>query len=191
MQYASWVTVPVLALLALASPRTAVGQDVEISLASGWVMPGGEDYKDTDGGLGTDAVVRFSVGERFTLGVGGHWSSHGVDFTDDPWSVVGIFAEPRFVAGTAESAVRPFIAGRLSWARQAITVGSEDRASNGFAGGVLAGLVMPLTDAVAVEAGVGAYLLSFGDLESDIRLIPDSESSGRALAFRLALNVTP
>ncbi len=59
--------------------------------------------------------------------------------------------------------------------------GERIRASNGFAAGLLAGVVVPVSDAAAGEGGVGAYLLSFGDLESDVRMVPGSESSGRAL----------
>jgi hypothetical protein len=175
----------------LAAPPTLSGQSTEFSFASGWLNPGGEDFADTRAGPGFDVVLRRSLGARATLGLGGTWSMHGVDFTDDKYDVLGVFVEPRVLAGSGESPARPFVAGRLAWMRESIREGTQSRAANGVGGGLLAGVLVPVSDRVTLEGSVGGYLLSFGDFKADGVPLSRDGGSGNAWALRVAVNVTP
>lgn len=184
----TWIALAVVAAFC-ATPGLATAQNAELSLATGWLDPGGEDFRDTEAGAGQDAVVRLPVGERWSLGLGAHWSRHGVDFSDDDYDVVGVFAEPRVLAGDEDSSVRPFLAGRLAYVRESIRVGAESRAASGVGTGILAGLVLPFADRVALEGAVGGYWLSFGDFHAEDRALDLSGGSGGAWIVRIALNL--
>jgi hypothetical protein len=173
----------------LSAPAVSMGQSVELSLGSGWVNPGGEDFADTDAGPGFDLIVRKGAGDSFSLGLGGTWSMHAVDFTDDKYDIVGVFIEPRVLGGSEESGVRPFLAGRLAWMRESIREGTQSRAAVGVGGGLLAGFVVPLSDQVSLEGSAGGYLLSFGDFKADGAALDRSGGSGNALALRVAINI--
>lgn len=183
-------TVAALAAAAfLIAPAVLVGQSVELTLGSGWVNPGGEDFADTDAGPGLDLVLRRGMGASFSLGLGGTWSMHAVDFTDDKYDIVGVFVEPRVLAGSEESSVRPFLAGRLAWMRESIREGTKSRAAVGVGGGLLAGIMVPLSDRVSIEGSAGGYLLSFGDFKADGVALDRSGGSGNAWAVRVAVNI--
>ncbi len=183
-------TVAALAAAAfLLAPAVLVGQNVELSLASGWVAPGGDDFADTDAGPGFDLVLRRRMGDSFSLGLGGAWSMHAVDFTEDKYDIVGVFLEPRLLGGSEESSIRPFLAGRLAWMRESIREGTQSRAAVGVGGGLLVGVLVPLSDQVSLEGSAGGYLLSFGDFKADGVALDRSGGSGNALALRVAINI--
>jgi len=173
----------------LIAPAGLVGQSVALSLGSGWVAPGGEDFADTDAGPGLDLVVRRGMGGSFSLGLGGAWSMHAVDFTDDKYDIVGVFVEPRVLGGSEDSSLRPFLAGRLAWMRESIREGAQSRAATGVGGGLLAGVVVPLSEQVSLEGSAGGYLLSFGDFKADGVALDRSGGSGNAFALRVAFNI--
>lgn len=178
-------------LLAVAASSASAQRSVELSLAGGWLSPTGGDFSDTHSGFATDLAVRAPTGGRYTVGGGLHWSRHGVDFTDDAYDVLAVFAEPRVLLGSGEGSARPFLAGRIAWVREAITVGTQDRSANGLALGLLVGVVVPVSDGLDVEAGVGGYHLAFGDFSAGGTGLGIDGGSGRAIAVRLALDVRP
>jgi hypothetical protein len=178
-------------VLAVTATSASAQQSVELSIAGGWLSPTGGDFADTHSGFGTDLAVRVPTGERYTLGGGVHWSRHGVDFAEDSYDVLAVFAEPRVLLGSGEGSARPFVAGRIAWVREAITVGTQDRSANGLGLGLLVGAVVSVSDALDVEAGVGGYHLAFGDFRSGGSGLGIDGGSGRAIALRLALNLRP
>jgi len=178
-------------LLAVTATRATAQGSVELSVAGAWLSPTGGDFSDTHSGFGTDLAVRIPTGERYTLGGGVHWSRHGVDFADDAYDVLAVFAEPRLLLGSREGSARPFVAGRVAWVREAITVGTQDRAATGLGLGFLVGVLIPVSDVLALEAGAGGYHLAFGDFSSGGSGLGIDGGSGRAVALRLALNVRP
>ena len=166
----------------------ASGQRHQVSFGAGWYDPGGDDFQETESGHGLDVVVRFAAGERLRLGVGVQWNSHDVGFTDDDWDVVGVFVEPSLDL-TAPGVAQPFVAGRIGWLRQSITAPSGDRSGTGVGVGGFVGLRLSLGGRLSLEGAVPIYYLSFGDVEIDGTERPDSDSSGRALGLRVALNI--
>jgi len=178
-------------LVAVGALPTRAQQPLELSIAGGWLNPGGGDFAETHAGFGGDVAVRVPTGQRYTLGGGAHWSRHGVDFAEDAYDVLAVFAEPRVLLGSGGAGARPFVAGRVAWVRESITVDTQDRVANGLGVGLLVGVVVPLSEAVDVEGGVGGYHLAFGDFSSAGAGLGIDGGSGRALAVRLALNVRP
>lgn len=167
---------------------TAAAQDVEVAAAAGWYDPTGDDFENTDPGAGVDGVVRFRTTDRLSLGAGLQWNSHAVPFSDDDWSVLSVFAEPRLLLLDRSRSVNPFVSVRAGWMRQAVDLsdGSE-RTASGFGVGGFAGALLRITDRVGVEASVPAYYLSFGDYEVDGVEQAGTESSGGVWGARLGL----
>ena len=182
-------TVLAAAFLALA-PGSVLGQDVAFSVGGGWYEPGGEDFDDTDGGLGYHGSVGLALTESVELDLGAQWSRHAVDFSTDDYDVVGLYLEPRAWLGQGGD-VRPFVAGRLAWVRQSIAVSEVSRASNGVAGAGELGVALGLGPSVDLEGGVSLGFLSFGDFETDAGTLADTDSSGRAVGLRVGLRVRP
>ena len=166
----------------------AAAQQHHLSLGVGLYNPGGDDFRETDSGPGLDIAMRFAAGERLYLAFGGQWNSNGVDFSDDDWSVLAIFVEPSLVLATGTVA-EPFIAGRVGWLRQSITAPSGHRTGNGVGFGGFVGLRVPVAGRLAVEVAVPFYRVSFGNVEVDGVELSDSDSSGRVLGIRVALNI--
>jgi hypothetical protein len=187
-------TLPVLVVVTLAgfalSAPPAGGQEVTFSLGGGWYQPGGADFDDTEGGSGVHGSVGFGLTGSVELGLGARWSRHAVGFSTDDYEVVGIYAEPRLKLGDG-GPLRPFVAGRLAWVRKAIAVEGVDRDADGFGAAAEVGATLGLGSSVALEGGVSLALLSFGDLRTDRATLEGTDSSGRALGFRLGLRVTP
>lgn len=187
-------TLAVLAALSLAGatlPAAPVGaQEISVSLGGGWYQPGGEDFDDTDGGPGVHGAVGFGLTESLELGLGAQWSRHAVDFSSDDYDVIAVYAEPRLYLG-AGGPLRPFVAGRLAWVRQGIAVEGVDRNADGFGGAAEVGAALGLGSSVALEGGASLALLSFGDFQTDRNTLDGTDSSGRALGFRLGLRVWP
>ena len=100
---------------------------------------------------------------------------------------VSFFAEPRLELGTEDASLRPFVAGRLGWARKTIDLPVGSHTANGIGAGGLAGLGYQVSFTLAIEAAVTAYYLSFGDFDQQGQTLANSSSSGNALGLRLAL----
>ena len=175
-----------LTVVIVASPFTVAGQ-TEIALAGGWYVPSGEDYDDTDPGPGFEATLRFGLNPSFQLGVGGQFNTHGVNFTDDDYSVPSVFVEPRWT-GSGSGRVHPFVSGRLAWVRQSI---DANGAANGFGYGGTAGISIDVGDSAALELGGAAYGLDFGDFTRDGQVRPDTDSSGWVWGLRIGFAFRP
>lgn len=128
------------------------------------VVPTGEAFSDTETGPGFEVQVRRNFDAR-SLGIGFQWSSHGVTGADNPLSLLGVFAEPRYVlpAGTAKAA--PYISGRVAVFQQRLesegTTGSATGAQLNAGGGML----ISLSPAVNLDLGATVGLLRFGAYE--------------------------
>lgn len=175
--------------VALALPVAgASAQDLTVSLGAGWYNPGGDDFKETDSGPGLDAVLRLKAGRRLQVGVGAQWNRHDVGFSDDDWDVVGVFFEPS-VAIASRGRVESFLAGRVGWLHQAIDAPSGNRRGTGFGFGGFVGVRVSLRAGMELEGAVPIYRLSFGDVDVDGVERSGSDSSGRAVGIRVAVNV--
>lgn len=172
------------------APSAARAQGVELGVAAGWYVPGGADFDDTDAGPGTVGSVRWRGSGPLSVGVGGHWSTHSVDFTDDRYDIVGAFVEPRWQGGSMGLG-QPFVGVRLAWMRESIRIGPMSRAASGFAAGGVAGVQLPVSSRVSMEAAVGGALLRFGDFTADGRTLEGTDSSGRAWSLTVGLLVRP
>ena len=176
-------------ILFLAVPVSS--QDVQLSIAAGWYNPGGNDFKGTDPGPRFDAVALFSVAPRFRVGGGVQWNVHDVDSSTDDYNVISVFAEPRLELAAPTNDLRPFLAGRVGWARKGIDLTAGSRTANGIGVGGLAGFGYQVSPTVALEAAVTAYYLSFGDFDLEGQTLANTDSTGNALGLRLALVLSP
>lgn len=183
-------TAAALLLVFAVGSGTAAAQDVEAAASAGWYDPTGGDFENTDPGPGVDGAVRVRATDRFSVGGGVQWNSHAVPFSDDDWSVLAVFAEPRLLLLSRDRPVTPVVSARAGWMRQAVDRddGSE-RTASGFGLGGFVGALFQVTDRVGLEAAVPAYYLSFGDFEVDGVEEADTESSGGVWGGRIGLVV--
>ena len=188
---AARLTLAALTLLALLLlPAAGQGQELRLGLGGGWYQPGGDDFDDTDGGIGYHGAVGLALTESVELDLGAQWSRHGVTFSTDDYDVVAVYVEPRLFLAEG-GAVRPYVSGRLAWVRQSIDVEDVGRSSNGLGGAGELGVAVGLGPSVDLEGGLSLGFLSFGDFETDAGTLEDTDSSGRALGVRVGLRIRP
>jgi Outer membrane protein beta-barrel domain len=172
----------------LGSPIPTAAQAVALSLGTGWYDPGGDDFANTDGGIGIDAAVHLAFSERIRLGAGVQSNRHGVPFSSDDWSVWSVFLEPQLELTTGEG-VTPFVAVRAAWMRQAIDVTGGERTANGVGGGALVGVRFPVASRVGIAVSAPIYTLWFGDYSVDGTVNPDTASSGQTVGLRVSVEL--
>lgn len=172
-------------------PQAASAQSLQLGLGTGWYVPGGADFEDTEPGVGLDAAAALDLNDRLSLGLGVQWSRHGVDFSGDDYDVVALSVQPRAYLAGDDDTTRPFVAARLAWLRKSIRIGSASRAATGLGAAVDVGLEVPLTSSWALEGAVSAAVLSFDDFETDGAELAGTESSGWALGLRLGVRIRP
>lgn len=178
------------ALALVLLPAAAGAQEVRFGLGAGWYQPGGDDFDDTDGGLGYHGSVGLALTESVELDLGAQWSRHDVTFSTDDYDVVALYAEPRLFLGDS-GPLRPYLSGRLAWVRQSIAVEGVSRHSTGVGGAGELGVAVALGPSVDLEGGLSLGFLSFGDFETDAGTLQDTDSSGRAVGVRVGLRVRP
>lgn len=176
-----------LAVGLLGSPFLLTAQAVDLSLGLGWYNPGGDDFENTDSGIGIDGAVHMSVSERLRLGAGVQWNQNAVPFSSDDWSVWSVFVEPQLELNSSGGAT-PFVALRAAWMRQAVDVTAGERTANGFGGGALVGVRVPLAPSVSIAVAAPIYSVWFGDYSVDGTANPETDSSGQIVGLRVSVD---
>jgi len=178
----------VASLWTFAPPLSA--QTTQIAASAGVFDPGGDDFENTDTGPGADAVVRL-VFDRFDLGLGGQWNANDVPFSDDDWTTLSVFLEPRYRFGDPDGRWTPFVGGRLAWITQSIDVEEGERTTDGWGGGLRLGVALELSPIVDLEISFPFYGVAFGDFEIDGEEFIDTDSSGSVYGLTVGVAVVP
>jgi hypothetical protein len=181
------------ALLLAFTARPVRAQGFELGLGAGYYMLQGDDFEDTDSGLGLEAAFRYLMANRFQLGAALVRSSHGSDFAEGNIAVLQVLLEGRYPFTLTGYSVRPFIGGRAGIARSSgdfpTDVGTEVTCSaSGFTFGALGGLTFPMSPRVALETSLSLSQVSFGDADcEDIGDQPNTDASGAAVGLRVGV----
>lgn len=175
----------ILAGVCTVAARPAPAQ-VGFGVAGLYVSLKGSDFDGTDAGIGVDGQVRFSVAGNGSLGIGGQYTSHGLQGISDNLKVIGVFGEPRYYLGVP-GGLKPYLMGRAAYLHESLSSGGIDASANGYLLGGGAGMLLSAGPALHVDLTVLFTGVSFGDATIDGTKVPDSSSHGSAIALRIGV----
>ena len=149
-----------------------------------YLAPAGVDFRGTDAGLGLDGQLRFSAGSHLSFGLGAQWSRHGAPSLTSHFTVLAIFAEPRFAIPVPPSAVQPYVAARLGYAHERIVAGGTTYHADGRFYGAGGGLLFRVGRAVHIDLSLLFGPVHFGDFSSAGGTLAGSRRDGSAFLIR-------
>ncbi|HET7251984.1 MAG TPA: hypothetical protein VFI79_19230 [Gemmatimonadales bacterium] len=168
-------------LVGAAPPGTA-----QIGVGAGviYLSPAGVDFRGTDAGPGLDGQLRFSAGSHLSFGLGAQWSRHGAPSLNSHFTVLAIFAEPRFAIPVPPSAVQPYVAARVGYAHERIVAGGTTYHADGRFYGAGGGLLFRVRRSARIDLSLLFGPVHFGDFSSAGGTLTGSRRDGSALLIR-------
>jgi opacity protein-like surface antigen len=181
--------------LSAQSHASSLAPRVSVEGAGMYVTVSGDDFRGVHAGMGLDVQGRVAV-SVLSLGVGYQHTSHDIDVLTNNVVVNGVFLEPRLTIPAAPG-VAPYVAGRFALVTQHLKIGissplssADERVSHGITVGVGGGVGLALSRAVALDAAAIYNRVRFGTVVLDGEPLPDSDTSGSGVMFRLGLGVS-
>jgi hypothetical protein len=155
---------------------------------------GGDAYEGLTSGPGGEAQIRYTPG-AFSLGLGVQYTSH--DVKSDPFvgtsSMVGVFAEPRYVLPLNSSWVFPYVSARLAVVRLGISVSGIEAHGTGSQLNAGGGVLIRLATNLNLDVGATMGRIDIGKQTVDRKPenvdVEGSSPSGRDLFLRIGLAV--
>ena len=168
-------------LVGVAPPGNA-----QIGVGAGviYLSPTGVDFRGTDAGPGLDGQLRFSAGSHLSFGLGAQWSRHDAPSLTSHFTVLAIFAEPRFAIPVSPSAVQPYVAARVGYARERIVAGGTTYHADGRFFGAGGGLLFRVGRAAHIDLSLLFGPVHFGDFNSAGGSLTGSRRDGSAFLIR-------
>jgi hypothetical protein len=173
--------------LACVSAGIPAAAQVSLGVAGAYADPNGSDFDGTNAGYGVQGQVRFPLGPSFSLGIGGQWTSHGIQGISENWSVVGAFAEPRYMFSTSSTQLKPYLTGSVFYLHESVSSGSDKVSANGFFFGGGAGVLIHAGKSASVDLSGFFGPINFGDFTFNGSKIGGSSTSGTGLEIRAGL----
>jgi hypothetical protein len=177
------------------SHASSLAPRVSVEGAGMYVTVSGGDFRGVHAGTGFDVQGRVAV-SVLSLGVGYQHTSHDIDVLTNNVVVNGVFLEPRLTLPAAPQ-VAPYVTGRFALVTQHLKIGissplfsADERVSHGITAGVGGGVGLSLSRAVALDAAAIYNRVRFGTVVLDGEPLPDSDTSGSGVMFRLGLGVS-
>jgi opacity protein-like surface antigen len=115
-------------------------------------------------GVGFEGQLRYTPPKVYSFGVGFQYSTHTSG--EDKITIMGAFLEPRYVVDIGSDRIAPYIAGRLAFLRQSLTLSEQsglEFKSSGTAIGGGAGMLIRLTPKINIDIGAAFVNQGFGD----------------------------
>jgi len=192
------VVAAVIALPVLCATSTAQSAQFFSVQASGLLMSlNGNSFTDLGfgTGVGGEFQVRVNPGGGFSVGAGFQITKHSASGTgfDDNLTLTGFFAEPRYTIRIRSRSARPYLAARLAYLRQSLTLqgtpSNVDATAGGSAFGVGGGFVYRLSRNVNFDLGAAFTSANFGNYK--VGGVEGSEDAGSGSSFvvKAGLNV--
>lgn len=170
------------AVLAGAAPPGSAQIDVGAGVI--YLSPAGVDFRGTDAGPGLDGQLRFSAGSHLSFGLGAQWSRHAAPSLNSHFTVLAIFAEPRFAIPVPPSAAQPYVAARVGYAHERIVAGGTTYHADGRFYGAGGGLLFRVGRSVHIDLSLLFGPVHFGDFSSAGGTLTGSRRDGSALLIR-------
>lgn len=178
------LAVLLLLLLGVTTPGAA---QASLGISGVYADPNGSDFDGTNAGYGFQGQVRFPLGATLSLGLGGQWTSHGLQGISENASLVGGFAEPRFAFSTKSTQLKPYLTGAVFYLHESISSGGNTASANGFFFGGGAGVLISAGHTTSVDLSAFFGPLSFGDVKVNGSTFSGSSTSGTGLEIRAGL----
>ena len=148
----------------VASARPA-GAQASFEVGGLYVSLSGTDFQAVNGGIGGDAQLRFRLGPSpISLGIGGQYTTHGVDNVTPNFNVWGAFIEPRVALLPGGSPIRHYLAARGAYLHQSTSQNATSATANGVLVGGGGGLLLGL-GGMHLDVGVLVALAKFGEVK--------------------------
>jgi hypothetical protein len=115
-------------------------------------------------GIGVEAQFRYTPAAAWSVGVGFQYTTHPSG--GDTINISGVFLEPRYTIDVGSNRVAPYVAGRIAFLHESLTLESfpsSDFSSGGFAIGAGAGLLIRASRIVNIDIGAAFVNQSFSD----------------------------
>ena len=176
------LVVAIMGILALATPAAS---QVHLGFNAGLSQYTGNDFEDAEMGVGFGTHLLFGKGDT-RFGFGGNYARHGEEGFDEKTTTMDLFGILRYMF-PGESA-RFFIGGQGGFTRVSAEILSISLSANGFTGGPVLGVQIPLSTLFLELAGDLRYV-KLGDVESEGETFQDSDSSGMIWGFKLGISI--
>jgi hypothetical protein len=158
----------------------------------------GETFSDLGFGTGFGAEFQLRINpSAFSLGAGFQVTSHstGVIGFNDRLTVTGFFLEPRYAIRIRSRIVRPYLAGRLGYLTQHITLqgsGSEQDLKASASGGAFGGgggLVARLSRRMNFDLGLALTTANFGRYKVSGASVNQDAGKGSTFVLKAGINL--
>jgi len=155
---------------------------VELGGFGGLVTAGGQDFNGTNSTTGVGAVVRLVFLGHFGLGIGLHYSDHGLQTLPEHIRIRSWYGEARFTQPLRSWPVSAFVGVRFGSAHEDISI-VHWTADGGVAGG-LAGFRWRIAAPIAIELEASETALHFDDRRgADGSIMPGTSSHGSSFGL--------
>jgi hypothetical protein len=164
-----------------------------LGASAGYFLIGGQDFSGTDNALGVEVWGAYRVAPPLEVGLGIHYSSHGIGLPDRSLGILGVYAEPRVYFGAPGIRQRTFLGARIAWLRRDASNASLAASSGGYGFGAITGVTRAF-GRTRIELAISATYLSFATIfdPGPIRVPtgfatpPTPRDTGNAIGIHLA-----
>ncbi len=172
----------------LAAQGTESSHPLEINAVVGHVTADGKDFSSTKGATAVGGALRYVFLGHLGLGLGVHYSDHGLTSLPEHLHIRVLYAEGRYSAPLGSSAITLFGGPRGGWAHEDIT--SVTWTANGSVIGGVAGLDWRFASQLALELQLSESAIHLGNLKgADGSVISGSAVHGTSFGVEAGLVV--
>ena len=133
----------------------------EVSTFVGLATADGSEFSGTKDATGFAGAARYVLGRHLGLGVGVHYSDHGLQGFPEHLHIRALYGEFRYIAPLGSSAVSLFAGLRGGPIHERITI--VDWTANGWAAGGLGGVDWQVLPPLALELQLTESAIHLGD----------------------------
>lgn len=131
----------------------------------------------------------------FSLGGGVQFSKHTGTFnaTDSKVNLTGVFLEPRYAIRTTSRTLRPYLAGRIAFLKQALSYGTGagaiDVTASGTAFGGGGGFAVRLSPNLNFDLGAAFTTTNFGEYKDQGTATGEDAKGGSSYVIKAGLTI--
>ncbi len=160
----------------------------EIAAVAGHVTADGDDFQAIKDAFGYGGIVRARVGGGFSLGVGIHYSDHGLVSLPEHLHIRAWYGEARCSLRIAGSPIMGYVGLRGGPVHEDVTI--VNWKANGTVWGITSGLDWQLVSHLGLELQASESALRFGDVRgADGSVISGTAARGSSFNVHAALLV--
>ena len=189
-------TVAAVLLVIALFPGRGVCQSARLGIGAGFGTLTGDDFENSEAGFTVGGNLLFLRPNGIQLGLAFDYSQYGVGDVDlngivlesgeEPVTQLDILGVLRYVF--PDEAAQFFLGGKAGFSRRSAEVSIIESSSSGLAVGPMAGVQVPVGN-LALEIGLDAMFVSYGDVEIDGTKITGTDATGFRILGRVGLSI--